>query len=234
MRLFCFTFAGGTALFFHALELSLAPAIETAGLEYAGHGTRHREPFYNSFAALADDLYDKLQMSLQPNEPYALFGYSMGSIAMSEVLQRILAREELPPPCRVFLAAHAPAIPAAYRKYGQGVHDENLKAEILRFGDVPEKLVNDPRFWRLYLPVYRADFALLGRYDFDGLHLQTQTPATVLYSPADTPLFGMAGWKRYYTGPNEFISFEGTHFFIRQHNDEIARLIKERLLENDV
>ena len=57
MRLFCFTFAGGSKSFFDQLEGWIDASIELVKLEYAGHGTRHRERFYKDFFELAEDMY---------------------------------------------------------------------------------------------------------------------------------------------------------------------------------
>lgn len=35
----------------------------------------------------------------------------------------------------------------------------------------------------------------------------------------------MRQWTRYFTGPCEFIKFEGTHFFIQNHHTEMAKTI---------
>ena len=85
-RLFCFTYAGGSAAFFDEIEKDLE-GIELKKLEYAGHASRHKERFYQDFNELGDDLFQIIKSCLQGS--YALFGYSMGSIALVEVLRRI-------------------------------------------------------------------------------------------------------------------------------------------------
>ena len=89
MQLFCFPCAGGTADFFNQLDPWFSPAIELVKLEYAGHGTRHREPLYQDFAQLAEDLYAEVKSRYRSGGDYALFGYSMGSVAAAEVLLRM-------------------------------------------------------------------------------------------------------------------------------------------------
>ena len=49
MKLFCFTYAGGTASFYEQIEDLLPKSIEVIKLEYAGHGTRRKESFYHDF-----------------------------------------------------------------------------------------------------------------------------------------------------------------------------------------
>ena len=47
-QLFCFTYAGGTSSFFDELGKELS-GIEVVKLDYAGHGERHKENFYENF-----------------------------------------------------------------------------------------------------------------------------------------------------------------------------------------
>ena len=81
----------------------------------------------------------------------------------------------------------------------------------------------------MYLPLYRADFLMISRYDFGNLAYTTKVPAVVFYSEQDTPRVEMELWKKYFTGNCEFVEYTGTHFFINEHYGEMAALIRERL-----
>ena len=103
-QLFCYTYAGGAKAFFDEIEKDLT-GIDLFSFDYAGHGERHKEPFYDAFGELADDMFREVKDRLY-NE-YALFGYSMGSITTVEVLKRIIVAD-LPLPSHVFICAHEP------------------------------------------------------------------------------------------------------------------------------
>ena len=105
-QLFCYTYAGGTAAFFDPIEKDL-PGLSLVKPDYAGHGARRKEPFYGDYTELADDLFARFREAYDGGT-YALFGYSMGSITVAEIMKRILAAPDLPRPARVFLAAHEP------------------------------------------------------------------------------------------------------------------------------
>ena len=231
MQLFCFPYAGGTADFFSQLDPWIPSTIELVKLEYAGHGTRHREPFYQNFSQLADDLYEAVKRLYHPGEGYALFGYSMGSIAAVEVLVRILRDEMLPPPERVFLAAHEPFDKRALLNFQGDEADEWIQERTVSFGGVPEKLLENRTFWRLYLPLYRADYTLIANYNFSKLTLACEIPLTGLYGNQDIASEKMRSWGNYFQGECEFVEFEGNHFFITEHRQELAELIAKRLQE---
>lgn len=234
MQLVCLTFAGGTASFFDQMDPYLSGDITLLKLEYAGHGVRHREPLYRSFAEMTDDLYPKLKQVLTPGEPYALFGYSMGSISALELLRRIAATGESPLPEHVFLAAHEPQTKRELLDFTPEKRDEWVRQRTIMFGGIPEKLLQNKSFWRIYLPIYRADYLLIGGYDFGHIGFRCQVPATVFYSETDTRFADMVKWRRYFTGPCDFYCYEGTHFFIREHTGEMAEVIKEKLSGNGI
>lgn len=229
MQLFCFPCAGGTADFFGQLDPWFPPSIELVKLEYAGHGTRYREPIYSDFSQLAEDLYQAVKRLYRPGEGYALLGYSMGSVAAAEVLSRILRKGELPPPVRVFLAAHGPSVKGELLNFRGDEADEWVKRRTVSLGGVPERLLENKTFWRVYLPLYRADYTLITNYDFRRLTLACKIPLTGLYGDQDALSEEIGAWKRYFQGECEFVEFEGNHFFITEHRRELAELIVNRM-----
>lgn len=223
-QLFCFTYAGGNASFFDGIEKDL-PEYELVKLEYSGHGSRHKEPYYQNFEELTDDIFLRVKERYTGGN-YALFGYSMGSITLVEVLKRIIADPMMRKPFHVFLSAHEPHTKAELTGFTDGELDEWVKKRTIMFGAVPEKLLTNKSFWRMYLPIYRADYSIIGKYHFEDLSLETSIPATVFYSETDTPRSEMELWKRYFTGVCDFSRYEGTHFFIQNHHAEMADVIK--------
>ena len=225
-QLFCFTFAGGTAAFFDVIEKEL-PNIDLVKLEYAGHGNRRKEPTYQDFDALAEDMFSSFKKAYSGGR-YGIMGYSMGSISAAEVLKRIIS-ESLTLPTHVFLAAHEPHTKAELMNFTPDELDAWVRERTIQFGAVPEKLINNRPFWRTYLPLYRADYSIIGTYRFEELDLKTEIPATFFYSEKDTPLKEMELWKKYFVGETDFYRFEGNHFFIQEHHSEMAEIIQEKL-----
>lgn len=226
-QLFCFAHVGGNASFFDEIEKDMG-GIDVVKLEYSGHGSRHKEGLYGNFDELADDVFKNMKDRYSGGD-YGLFGYSMGTIALAEVLKRILAVSDMKLPSRVFLAAHEPHTKSELLGFQDDELDAWVKDRTIKFGGVPEKLLHNKAFWRMYLPLYRADYTLIGKYRFEKLDLKTEIPATVFYSETDTPLTDMEQWTNYFTGACEYHRFDGTHFFIQEHHREMAEIIRERL-----
>ena len=229
MQLFCFTYAGGNASFFDMLDPELSSGVELVKLEYPGHGIRRHEPFCKSFKELAQDMYGQLIGHYRQGEPYALFGYSMGSITAVETLSLITKRQELSAPAHIFLAAHEPKTKYELDCFSDDENDERIKERTIQFGGIPERLLANKSFWRVYLPVYRADYQLISGYDFDHLDFVTDIPATVFYSEEDTPYSDIKQWKRYFIDRCDLFCFTGNHFFIREHTREVGEIIKHKL-----
>jgi surfactin synthase thioesterase subunit len=229
MKLICFTYAGGTASFYDNLKMKLAPDIELIAMEYAGHGQRHKEPFYSDFFELANDMYENISVINKDNDTYALMGYSMGSISAIEVLEKIL-QENGKPPSHIFLAAHEPKTKESLAEFQDNEHDDLVKERTIQFGAVPEKLLNNKSFWRMYLPIYRADYTIIGKYRFEDLKMKSNIPATVFYSESDTPYSDMKVWRDYFIEDCDFLQYKGNHFFLNEHCSEIAEEIKRKLV----
>jgi S-acyl fatty acid synthase thioesterase, medium chain len=228
MKLICFTYAGGNSSFYDQLKNELLPNVNLIAAEYSGHGTRHRSPFYSDFDELANDMLVQIEKELDEKEPFAIMGYSMGSIAAIEVLSKLMVKK-MPLPIHVFLAAHEPHTKAVYTDYNRSDIDEFVKARTIQFGAVPEKLINNKSFWRMYLPIYRADYSIIGKYKFENLKLKSDIPATVFYSESDTPFANMKNWDRYFE-KIDFVKYSGSHFFIHEHFCAMAQEIKKRLV----
>ena len=231
-QIFCFSHAGGNAAFFEEIEKDLSDFI-LVKLEYSGHGKRHKEALYRNFYELADDMYLQL-LQRYTGGVYALFGYSMGTISLVEVLKRIIKKNEIPLPNNVFLAAHEPKTKAELSGYTSNELDEWVKQRTIKFGGVPKKLINNDIFWRMYLPLYRADYSIIGEYRFEDLNLKTDIPATIFYSDTDTNFENIKLWKRYFCGECDFYQYEGTHFFIQKHHDSIASIIRLKMIRREI
>lgn len=229
MQLFCFTYAGGTAAFYDQLDEFISAEIEIVKYDYPGHGSRRKEPFCSDFDEIADDFYNKIVREIHIEEPYGLFGYSMGTITLVEVLRRIMEDGTIPYPSSVFLAAHEPYSRDELKEYTEDELDDYVKQRTLKFGGIPEKLIDNTSFWRTYLPIFRSDYSIIGKYDFNRLNLRASIPLAVFYSEKDTPIEKMKKWEKFFVGDVEFRQYDGNHFFISGCCKEICDIIYQKL-----
>lgn len=161
--LFCFPFAGGTADFYNNLEKACGDAVRFVKLEYSGHGTRMKEPLCHSFDELTNDLYPQIMNTLAdyPEMDYAMIGYSMGSIAMFDMLMRLIKNGINRRPWRIFISAHQPQPIWALQKIPNVGLDDWVKERTVEFGDIDNRLIGNKSFWRVYLPIFKADYLMI-------------------------------------------------------------------------
>lgn len=234
MQLFCFTFAGGTASFFNQLERECGSQIQFLKYEYPGHGTRYKEELCTDFENLIKDFY-KYMLKHYTGGNYAIMGYSMGCICTLEMIHAIMDKKfDLPLPDYVFLAAHPPNKVINLCHCDKESSDEYVKERTLKFGGIPESLINNHSFWRMYLPLYRADYYMIDTYDFGKIKIKSEIPVLIFYSEADTPFKEMEVWKKYFTKKCDFVEYAGSHFFIKQFYKEIASEILKRIGDKNV
>lgn len=229
--LFCFSFAGGTADFYNGLEEAVDGEVKLVKLEYPGHGKRMKESLCHSFDNLTEDLYPQIIKELRnkPNAQYAFMGYSMGSIAAFDMMKKFVLKgfEQLPK--HIFLAAHQPRTIVELKSISEDKINEWVKNRTIEFGGIDEKLLNNKSFWRIYLPIYTADYQMIATYNFQSVQFQTVIPATVFYSEKDTPYNEMSKWEQYFVGDCEYIKYEGSHFFIHQYYKDMAEVICRKM-----
>lgn len=228
IQLFCIPYAGGTANAFSGLAKALGDDVLVSAIEYSGHGTRKAGAFYQDFAELAADVLEEIKKVRRPELPYAIFGYSMGSVAVYELLWRYLADDQ---PQHIFLAAHeAPDVEWESKEYA-AYDDEHFMDMLIGFGGFEEsdrQMLGNRFFRRLFFQPIREDYRLLAEYKMQEYH-PLPVDATMFYSPLDIPTEQIETWKRFAGGEIEFVPLGKNHFFIREHADEMAEIMRRKM-----
>ncbi|MFM6080032.1 MAG: thioesterase II family protein, partial [Dolichospermum sp.] len=97
------------------------------------------------------------------DKPYAFFGYSMGALISFELI-RLLRSEYNFQPLHLFVAArHAPQLPLKKPPISK-LSDANFLAEIYRLNGTPKEVLENAELMQLFMPIIRADFALIESY----------------------------------------------------------------------
>ena len=227
IKLFCLTYAGGTSKIFQGLSAELPNTIECIGIDYAGHGVRHKEPLYSSFNEMVQDISNQINRNLSFNDRIALLGYSMGSLVAYEIIAKNLLEIK---PEKLFVAAHnAPSISSINKSYST-MTDEEFVEFILNFGGIDEVFLKNRRFWPIYLPPIKNDYRLLEQYDFDQEKRILNLGGGVFYSEEDTPYADIEPWKKVFSENPPIYKFKGSHFFLKKYENLIANIIAEAFI----
>lgn len=189
-------------------------------IEYAGHGKRLEEPFYDSFQDMVSDAKRMIMERMDPTSENAFLGYSMGSLVVYEVLRQW----EQTDVSHVFLSAHKPPhLRNAAQRYALASNDNgDIKSWLMEFGGIDDRLKHSRIFWEMYGPIFQKDYELMRDYELPDTRNAVAAAATFFYSEEDTPLTEMKQWDRYFLKECRFQRYSGNHFFIREHAKEMA------------
>ena len=228
VQLFCIPYAGGKAELFQQFASCMPETVSVIPIEYAGHGNRIREPFYETFSAMAADVAAEIRKLRDPSMPYALFGYSMGSVVAYEIATRGLLTEQ---PARLFFASHeAPGTSWDSMDYAE-VDDLTFARLIVEFGGFDrfeEKFLQNKFFRKMIFQPIREDYRLIADYHWEEVKPLT-IPASFFYAPEDVAPEKAKLWQQRFKEPMEFFEIGENHFFIREHAEELAKIIEKQL-----
>ncbi len=225
MNLFCIPFAGGSTYSYKGLSDKLHSSVHVTTLELPGHGLRFSEPLLSDSCAMVDDLYNQLKAELQ--EPYALYGHSLGSL-LAFLLTRRAAVQCLPKPLYLFLSGcDAPSVlPSQIRHL---LPKNEFRDVIRRFGGCTPEVLNNEELMEIFEPILRADFKAYETY-IHRAGAKLDVPIVIMIGDEeDLDREDVLKWQAETGREISIETFPGDHFFIYRHWDAIARLISRDL-----
>jgi surfactin synthase thioesterase subunit/glycosyltransferase involved in cell wall biosynthesis len=222
-RLLCLPPAGGGTIAYRAwrLPVSACPAL------LPGRESRAGTPPVDQMDALVRVLADAAGPFL--NDPFAVFGHSMGA-GIGFELARELRRRNLPLPVALLVsAARAPQLRRNWSPPPEPSDDE-LVRELRRLGGIPQNVLDNPDLMRLALPALRADTRLYRNYTYTE------------EAPLPCPIFAYGGaldtnvmpdhieaWREQTTDRFFRREFSGGHFFLESEKAELLAAVTEDL-----
>ncbi|MGI5351740.1 thioesterase II family protein [Streptomyces sp. CA-250714] len=220
LRLFCFHHAGAGALTFARWRRGFDPGVCVLPVRLPGRETRLREPRITDGRRLLDELDAQLGPLLE--QPYALYGHSLGALVAYRFAQRV-RRAGRPTPALVGLGACPPPHLPTPLTDQRELPDAALLAALDRYGTLPSYLFERPRWLRTLLSTMRDDLRLAaslrgvdGAAD-EGWNEPLDCPVHAFAGTADeaAPPAAVAEWRRWANGPFAVHTVPGGHFFVR-------------------
>ena len=232
VSLICFPYAGGSRYSYGVFE-SVAPRkFNILPLELPGRGDRIGEPLLTEINSMVDDLFRQIRSRI--DEPYIIYGHSMGAILAYLVIKKI-SQYNLPLPRHLFISGCEGPSAVKHKKQKLRSHlppDEFIE-ELKGLGGVPEDILKDESFIRFFEPILRADLKAIEGYEHRE-SIPFNIPVAVLYgSEEDLTFEDVYAWQEESITEVEVIKFSGNHFFIFKHKKEIMDII-ERMVGQTV
>ena len=227
IRLLCFPHAGGAASAFRSWGKHLSPEIEVCAVQLPGRETRLQEEPHREMAPLLDALTRDLAPLF--DEPFALFGHSLGGLIAFELARR-LAGERRVLPARLFVSAfRAPHLP---NRLGPFAHlpDDAFAPAMRDLGTTPDEVFDSPELLEIVLPILRADFTLAERYAFDD-DTPLDCDISVLGGTEDALVLPeeLMAWSRHTRRRCATCLFPGGHFYVDSARVSVLQTIRPAL-----
>ncbi|MEH2316139.1 thioesterase II family protein [Nostoc sp.] len=227
LRLFCFPYAGGSAAIFRTWPNNLPSNVEVCAVEYPGRGRQIKSAPLTRLEPLVEAIAPVLLPYL--DKPFAFFGYSMGGLVSFE-LTRLLRSQYSLAPFHLFISARrAPQIPLTKAPL-HVLSDPDLQDELHSLNGTPKAVLESPELMQMFLPILRADFAVLETY----IYTQKQPlkcPITVFGGLQDQEVSheDLQAWQEQTIATFSLQMFDGDHFFIHSHQNSLLKLISQQL-----
>ncbi|MDY6995246.1 MAG: thioesterase domain-containing protein [Actinomycetota bacterium] len=217
-----FPHAGGAAAAYRDFANTLSEkGIDTYIMQYPQRGERLAHPAAPSVADLAVDMLGAADWARMG--PLRLFGHCMGALVGFEfsrlAQQRGMTVREL-----WASASQAPATVAGSRP--MPTTDRELIADIVDLGGTDARLLDDEDFLELLLPAVRADYRAFHGYQC-GRDVRIGADIHVLGGRDDhrVELNQLHGWEFHTDSAFTLTMFDGGHFYVDDHLDEVAELV---------
>lgn len=230
IKLICIPYAGGSMQIYKSWNRYLNNSIELNSVELAGRGRRFSEPRYENMEAAVNDVYKKVRPLIQDSE-YSVFGHSMGSIIVYELLNR-LRDDGLHNPEHAFFSGRYPPFT---KKNKPNLHDAPLEVfieEIKKLGGTSKELLENVDFVNFFIPILRADYKIIESYSSLQKNTKFEFDISVLSGKQDEDMEDkdLEMWQTCTSGKCSIYKFDGGHFFINEKIEDIVKIINSVLI----
>lgn len=227
MQLFVFPYAGGSIAAFKRLADLIDERVDVITVEYPGRGTRAKEPLCETIWDLLDDAVHYCGERRDLELPYAVMGYSMGSVLAYETVVRKKISGELK---HLFISAEAsPKDRSLELRKVENPTEERILDRARRLGGLDERMLKNKRFSDIYIKPMLSDYRLFFDYRFGENGGKIKADTTFFYCEKDTAYEDVLKWKELIEGRLDFHEMGESHFFINQHYEEMAGIINVTL-----
>jgi pyochelin biosynthetic protein PchC len=225
VRLFCFPFAGGTAMSFTPFSFHLPAHLGVCPVRLPGRDGRAPAP-----SCTLEDLADQIADGLRPflDRPFALFGHSLGAHVAFEVALRLEQRGK--PPGILYASASRPPGDGEVVISPDVMTDPELVEALVAASAIESDIAASPLIQQEVLPRFRWDLTFAAPYERPTGVLAT-CPVVALGGIEDRSVETRAllAWRALTRGAYRVRRFPGDHFYAFRRTAELLEHLRPEL-----
>lgn len=224
MKMYCFSYAGGSAMVYAKWKGLIDDSIEIVPVELPGRGTRFAEDLCDSMEDLIEDIFAKYEDRFRA-EDYLLYGHSMGSWVVYYLMNKIV-HHRVRLPRQLFLSGkEAPHI----KKNKPIVHEadnEVLIQKMNALGGTPSEFFADEGLMSVFVPILRNDYKVIETCQYKQPDKPFDCGITIFNGfQDDLNEQDIYEWSQYTSQAFQVYQFEGGHFFINEYAKDMLNII---------
>ncbi len=227
IRLFCFPFAGGSAMIYRDWVGGLPKFVEVCAVQLPGRGRRLSEAPFRQHGALIPEMMSALAQYL--DKPFAFFGHSMGATLAFEISRRLRVASVAGPVDLFVSGSRAPQLPGRTPPT-YDLPEPAFIEELRQLNGTPQEVLDHPELMEVLIPLLRADFELVQTYAY-GEEPPLACPITAFGGRDDgqVSLEDLEGWRAQTSAGFSMHVLPGDHFFLLTATQTLLRIISETL-----
>jgi medium-chain acyl-[acyl-carrier-protein] hydrolase len=227
LRLFCFPYAGGTAMTYRRWPESLPGGVEVCAVQLPGRADRLREKPFCSLLPLVRAVAHAIAPRL--DKPFALFGHSMGAMVAFELARHLRGEWGLLPAHLFVSGRRAPQLDRSER-VTYNLSEPEFIESLRDLNGTPPEVLEHRELMQLMSPLLRADFAVCQTYDY--LHEPPLAcPITAFGGLSDREVSRqqLEAWREQTSASWVLRMLPGDHFFLDSAQGTLLSLLSHEL-----
>lgn len=226
INLICLPYAGGgRSAYYHYTAIS-PKELNILTIELPGRGARYGEAPLCDIQMMVDDILRQVRRKL--DQPYAIYGHSMGAI-LAYLLAGKIDSERLNPPLHLFLTGSGgPSMVQRERKLSDLGRSE-LTETLKEMGGIPDEILKNEHHLDIFLPILRADFKAIDNFEYVQREKLNVPLSVITGSEEDVSVERAEAWRKETSATVDIRRLPGNHFFIFDYGSTIIELIVNAL-----
>jgi len=224
--MFCFPYAGGGAAFYNKWIQYFGKQLVVCPIQLPGREERIGEKLYLNMQSLVKDVAEAITGF---DNDFVLFGHSMGGKIAFEVEKRLESSNKIAK-LAIFSGSRVPHIPEPQPI--AHLTEQEFLVGLERYDGIPEEIKMNKGLLNFYMPIIRSDFILDESYCPEK-PTKLKCPVLAIGGNEDkeATLADIKKWSEYTQNNFQYYLFRGGHFFIKEDEEKVLRLIQLKTSE---